>query len=336
MLAAKTLAAVDAAFIADGGAKFRVLQKECIGELTDAFSEKEETFRTHLGASTIGRPCARELWYNFHWATAPTFPPATLRLFNRGHLEEARFGAMLKMIGCEVWTHDAEGRQLRMHSASKHYGGSLDCVVVGLPDLPDGAAALGEFKTHSLKSFNNLVSEGVQKAKWEHWVQMCSYANSHNLEYCFYFAVCKDNDQLYAEILETDRTLAQRYAQRAQGIIESPEPLDRINSSPAWYQCKFCDHSRLCHGFQYPEINCRTCAHSTPLADGNWGCERFEVNLPEEKQLTGCAHHLYNPTMLNGIEVLAADPVAHTMTYRLPDGPEVTVGDGALSSEDLK
>lgn len=336
MLATKTLAAIDAAFLEDGGAKFRGLLKQCINDLTDAFSPEEDSFRTHLGASMIGRPCARELWYNFHWATKPAFPPATLRLFNRGHLEEARFVAMLKMIGCEVWTHTAEGTQLRMPSASKHYGGSLDCVVAGLPDLPEGTPALGEFKTHSLKSFNTLVSEGVQKAKWEHWVQMSSYANAHNLEYCFYFAVCKDNDQLYAELLEVDRTVANRYAQRALGIIESPEPLDRINSSPAWYQCRFCDHSKLCHDFKYPEINCRTCTHATALPDGNWGCERFAVNLPKEKQLVGCEHHIYNPTMLNGIEVLSANPKAFTMTYRRPDGSVIEVGDGKLASKDLK
>lgn len=334
MLATKTLAAIDAAFLEDGGAKFRGLLKQCIGELTDAFNTEEDSFRTHLGASTIGRPCARELWYNFHWATKPSFPAATLRLFNRGHLEEARFVAMLKMIGCEVWTHDTDGQQLRMHSASKHYGGSLDCVVVGLPDLPEGVAALGEFKTHSAKSFNNLVSEGVEKAKWEHWVQMCSYANSRHLEYCFYFAVCKDDDRLYAEVLPVDRSVAERYNQRALGIIESPEPLDRIHTSRAWYQCKFCSHNDLCHDFRFPEVNCRTCAHSTALPDGNWGCERFEVNLPKEKQLAGCDYHLFNPTMLNGIEVLGADPDKHTMRYRLPDGREV---DTALTpSAELK
>lgn len=326
MLATKTLAAIDAAFLADGGAKFRVLLKEAIGQLTDAFSEKEESFRSHLGASAIGKPCARDLWYSFHWAVKPTFPAATLRLFNRGHLEEARFVAMLKMIGCEVWTHDSDGGQLRMPSASKHFGGSLDCVVVGLPDLPEGVPALGEFKTHSAKSFNNLISEGVQKAKWEHYVQMNCYAYSRNLEVCAYFAVCKDDDRLYIEILPTDIATAQRYASRALGIIESPEPLDRINSSPAWYQCRFCSHTKLCHDFQYPEVNCRTCAHSTALPDGNWGCERFEVNLTKEKQLAGCEHHLFNPTMLNGIEVLAADPKAYTMTYRRPDGVVVEAG----------
>lgn len=335
MLATQTLASIDAALVADGGASFRGLLKGCFDSLTDAFDPKEEIFRRHLGASMIGKACARELWYNFHWTTAPKFPAAVIRLFNRGHLEEARFVALLKMIGCEVWTHDTDGGQLRMHSTSPHFGGSLDCVVVGLPDLPAETPALGEFKTHSAKSFNTLSSEGVMKAKWEHYVQMNSYAYSRNLQWCFYFAVCKDDDRLYAEIFETDATVAQRYAARAQGIIESPEPLDRINASPGWYQCKFCDHNKLCHDFRYPEVNCRTCAHSTPLPDGNWGCERFEVNLPKEKQLEGCGHHLFNPTMLNGIEVIAADAKAHIMTYKRPDGTTVTVGDGHLSSRDL-
>ena len=38
-----------------------------------------------------------------------------LRLFNRGHIEEARFIAMLLTIGMPVYQQDAEGKQFRIH-----------------------------------------------------------------------------------------------------------------------------------------------------------------------------------------------------------------------------
>src|SRR5208283_4628088 len=56
-------------------------------------------FRKHLGASDIGHQCERYLWYKFRWMCEPKFSGRMLRLFNRGHLEEARFIEWLEGIG---------------------------------------------------------------------------------------------------------------------------------------------------------------------------------------------------------------------------------------------
>lgn len=56
-----------------------------------------------LGASQIGRECERQLWYGFRWATmGEAFDGRMLRLFNRGHREEAVFVEELRGIGCDV------------------------------------------------------------------------------------------------------------------------------------------------------------------------------------------------------------------------------------------
>lgn len=333
-LATKTLAAIDAALEADGGAKFRGLLKEEIAKLTDAFSTKEESFRGHLGASSIGRPCSRELWYTFHWAKKPTFKGAVLRLFNRGHLEEARFSALLRLIGCEIWTHSPDGIQLRIHATSRHYGGSLDGIAVGVPDVAESLPVLVEYKTHNNKSFSNLLSEGVERAKWEHYVQMCCYGDSHNLTHALYLAVNKDNDQLYGEIVAIDRSVAQQHAKRAQEIIDCQEPPLKVNPSPGWYQCKFCDHYNMCHNFVYPEVNCRTCAHSTPTEDRGWVCELKNEPLTIPAQKAACERHIFNPSMLNGIQILQADGTS--MTYLRADGVTVRAGGTGMSSKALK
>lgn len=62
----------------------------------------ESGFRKHLGGSLIGRPCDRELWYSFRWATAKKHSGRILRLFDRGHLEEFRFIEYLESVGFEV------------------------------------------------------------------------------------------------------------------------------------------------------------------------------------------------------------------------------------------
>lgn len=318
ILATQTVAAIDKAIEVDGGAAFRVLQRSAFAALTDAFSPKEESFRSHLGISTIGRPCARDLWYSWHWCKKPTFNGRMLRLFNRGHLEEARFIAMLQLIGAKVWTTDENGKQFRVTSG--HYGGSMDAIALGLPEFPE-EPMLAEFKTHNDKSFRTLTQEGVMKAKWEHYVQMCVYGHAQGLTKALYLAVNKNDDTLHGEIIHIDPTVADRYNTRASSIITSPEPPQRINSSPGWYQCKLCNHRQMCHEFEMPERNCRTCAHSSPSDNAQWLCERHKTYLLASCE--ACPEYLVNPTILNGIEIIEASAAENWMKYKKADGTVV-------------
>ena len=93
--------------------------------------------RAHLGASMIGRPCLRQLWYNFRWWTAPNFPGRVLRLFERGHREEPWLADDMRAAGLTVETEDPEtGDQFRCSWAGGHFGGSGDGKVLGVPESP--------------------------------------------------------------------------------------------------------------------------------------------------------------------------------------------------------
>lgn len=72
--------------------------------------------RRYLGGSQIGGDCGRARWYSFHWGTqGKGFKPNTLRLFERGHLEEARFIKWLTMIGCKCREHDPKTIPILWH-----------------------------------------------------------------------------------------------------------------------------------------------------------------------------------------------------------------------------
>ena len=114
MLALKTMAAIESAIEQDQGGKFRQFLGQIIPHMADAYRGVDEGFRSHLGASLIGGECSREIWYGFRWVKKPKFSGRILRLFNRGHLEEARFIAMLLTIGCQVWQQDGHGKQYRI------------------------------------------------------------------------------------------------------------------------------------------------------------------------------------------------------------------------------
>jgi hypothetical protein len=210
-----------------------------------------------------------------------------VRLFNRGHLEEGRFVALLKMINCEVWQVDSAGKQFRMSAHGGHYGSAIDAVVRGCPDIPD-VAINGEFKTHGDKSFQKLKKVGVREAKLEHFIQMTEYMGFFKLPAALYLAVNKNDDELYAEIIHFDQNVYDAYFQRAEFIIFSPTPPEKLNPSPAFFTCKMCDHREVCHKGYSPERNCRTCNSSVPLPDGTWGCKRHMILLDKEKQIAGC------------------------------------------------
>lgn len=303
-IAVKTLEAIATTMRFDQGAKFRHYLRECMPLAEDAYTEDEGDFRAHLGASLIGRECPRELWFTFHWATLKRFEGQTLRLFNRGHLEEPRMVALLKMIGCTVYQYAAPGEQYRINGHNWHYGGSLDAVISGCPDIPT-EAILGEFKTHGDKSFQKLKSDGVMSSKWEHFVQCQQYMGKMRLPFALYMGVNKNDDELHAEIITFDPGVYQRYEARAGTIIEAREPPPRISDTPGFFKCKFCDHIQVCHLKKPPARNCRTCQWSLPVENGKWVCQQpihdaaygDNVPLSEADQLAGCQDYEVNPAI---------------------------------------
>jgi hypothetical protein len=273
-------------------------------------------FRDHLGASIIGKPCERALWYDFRWVTRPNFPGRILRLFETGELEEARLVRNLRRTGATVLDRDPEtGRQWRVEAHQGHFGGSLDAVAIGLIEAPKTWHVV-EFKTHGTKSFVGLRQKGVAAAKPQHWAQMQVYMHLTGLTRALYVAVCKDTDELHIERIRADGHAAERLLNKAARIIGTGRPPTRISEDPAWWECRLCDHHGVCHGDVAAEITCRSCLHSTPI-DGGWHCARFDRPLGRDEQHHACPKHLFIPDLVPGEPVDAGED---HVVYRLADG----------------
>jgi hypothetical protein len=293
MLATKTLQAIDAMLEADQGATYRQNLGRVIPYIGDAYRGADEGFREHLGASQIGKNCDRSIWYSFRWAVKPIFKGRMLRLFNRGHLEEARFIALLISIGVKVYQQDAQGKQYRISDCGGHFGGSGDGVGIGIPDLLASTPALLEFKTHGDKPFQKLKKEGVRKAKPEHFAQMQTYMRKMGLAVAIYGAVNKNDDELYLEIIYLETIAADLYLDRARTLIFLKTPPKKISESPGWYECKYCENYSVCHLGEEPAKNCRTCHFVSFQKNGTVACanpfsEHAKEALSKERQLQGC------------------------------------------------
>lgn len=256
--------------------------------------------RAYLGGSAIGEECERKLWYGFRWASVPTFDGRMYRLFQTGHLAEPRFIKDLRDIGVEVWERDPKtGRQFAFSDVYGHFRGNTDGMA---RKVPGGGARdhLLEFKTHSNKSFNDLVKKGVVESQPKHWIQMNTYMGWAKYDRALYGAQNKDNDDLHFERVHFDALEFAKTQAKAERIVFATLPPERLSNDPAFYKCKMCDHNQVCHGSRVPQKSCRTCVHITPTkeGDGAWHCARYDINPTHDQQLTGCMAHLPLPPLL--------------------------------------
>jgi len=282
----------------------------------DYEARQGDGFRDHLGASIIGKSCARALWYDFRWVTPARHSGRLLRLFETGQLEEDRLVRNLRATGATVLEVDPEtGRQFRVEAHSGHFSGSLDGVAIGILEAPKTWHVL-EFKTHGTKSFNERTARGVVLAKPQHAAQMQIYMHLMGLTRALYLAVSKDTDALHAERIEADPEAGQRLLARAGRIIDAARPPSRISEDPAWFECRLCPHQGVCHGEAAPVTTCRSCLHATPGKDG-WHCARHDQPLGAAQQRTGCRYHLFIPDLIPGDVIAVEDD---RVTYRLADG----------------
>ena len=284
---------------------------------------QDDAPRAHLGASVIGTECSRRQWYGLRWAMRQRFDGRLLRLFQTGHLEEPRFIEDLRAIGCEVRDRDAGGHQFTFSAIGGHFGGSLDAMVVGVPEASK-AWHVAEFKTHNAKSFADLQAKGVEKSKPQHHAQMQIYMRLADVERALYLARNKDTDELYSERVKLDTVDADKLLERARQIITASEPPEGVSRDPAFFLCKMCPFSAVCYGQQLPEANCRTCAHATAELDGDarWSCARWSADVPLEGQRQGCDEHRWIPALVAGqMEVQESDGAA--VTWRTAAGGEI-------------
>lgn len=293
-----------------------------------------EPARMYLGASSIGGPCERALWYSFRHASQPTFDGRMYRLFNRGHREEAVIFDELRAIGCDVRDHDENGRQWGFSDIGGHFRGHMDAAATGTPYAPKTWCVL-ECKTHNAKSFKDLCDKGLQTSKPQHYDQMAVYMGQFGMDRGLYYAVNKDTDAVYTEWVKFDKDRYETLMARARRVIESPVPPLRCSNDSSNYICKGCQSHAICHGTEAPAIGCRTCAHATPFldgADGHWYCEHPDVNygvarIDDERQRMGCEMHRYIPDLLERwAEYLGSDDGVDTCYRNKLTGNEFTNG----------
>lgn len=266
--------------------------------------------RPHLGASEIGAQCERALWYSYHHCKLPAFSGRMLRLFETGQREEERIIRNLRAAGLQVWDRGDDGKQIRFEMFGGKFAGSIDGIVLGIPEAPKTEHLL-EIKTSSDKNYKALIKTGVEKAKPLHFAQMMVYMGALDLKRALYIVVNKNDDSIYSERIEFHKPTYDLLINKAERIVTSDAPLERWES----FECRWCEYQKICNWEEMPEINCRTCAH--------WGAQRCKGYLY-------CANHIFNPHLVHSEAVDASEEEGWIL---YADGRRN--GPGYLSSEEM-
>jgi hypothetical protein len=265
--------------------------------------------RPHLGASQIGAQCERALWYSYHHCKLPAFSGRMLRLFETGKREEERIIRELRRAGVYVCDLGNDGNQIRFEMFGGRFAGSIDGMVVGIPEAPKTPHLL-EIKTANDKSYKQMLKNGVEHSKPLHYAQMQVYMGAVGLKRALYIVVNKNTDEIYSERIELNSKIYKQLIDKAERIVTSDFPLERCES----FSCRFCDFKAICEWDELPDINCRCCCHFGK-------CE----------QETVCTKHLWNPHL---IPVTATD-ASEDDNWILYENGVKNGGDG-LSSQEIK
>ena len=220
------------------------------------------------------------------------------RLFKVGHNAEPEIVKFFKETGWTIYDVDPARKdkplpQWKATDFDGHMTMYLDSIG-SHPTITGGKNVLLEYKTYNTKRFSALVNKpgGIPVNDDKYYAQVCIYLKHFDLPYCVFYAVNKNDSDVYIEIIERNDKEADHYLRRAEDIINSQSRPKKISNTATYWECKMCEFAGICHGSDMPDFNCRSCVNASPAPDGNWHCRVWGKEIPGEKEiLEGCASY---------------------------------------------
>lgn len=207
--------------------------------------------RPYLGGSVVGRPCEREIAYQFHGTPMDQgktgFSGQLYRIFDRGHKGEERVASYIRLAGFDLATEKQDGGQFGFYAMGGKFRGHIDGIVLGGP-LPLPYPMLWENKILNNKSWNDTFDNGVKASKPVYYTQMQIYMAYMELDNALFTAENADSCEIFSEVVPFDADHAQAMSDRAVRIVcsSSPEELARCAREPEDYRCRMCDFAKRC------------------------------------------------------------------------------------------
>ena len=216
------------------------IQKQIDNSILESSKRKKK--RDYLGASLIGDPCERKVWYNYN-IPKDIEDARVLRIFKLGQvIEDEIVVPMLKDAGFTVYEKDENGEQFGFKKDK--FAGHIDGVILGVPGVTKIPHLL-EIKSANNKRFNDFKKNGYRSSD-TYFAQIQIYMHYLKLEAALVCVYNKDTSELYFERIKYDETYALIIADKAFRILEAKTEPERAYKRSTDFRCRFCQYKEEC------------------------------------------------------------------------------------------
>lgn len=208
--------------------------------IDNAMVNNQDEVRTYIGASSIGNPCARSIWYRYNNYDAEPRSHKLLRTFAIGKKLEGVVLDCLEQAGLSLartW-YDLYDKDI------PEFQGHVDAVW--MDDVGNSKAIL-EVKTARDSSFNVFVKRGLKYWYPIYYSQVQSYMGMSGIHEAYVIALNKDTSDIHDERVIFDSIYYEDLKRKASFIMNSNEPPSKINGSPLYFVCRMCSFKEVCH-----------------------------------------------------------------------------------------
>jgi len=200
----------------------------------------DQEIRQYIGASGIGSPCERKIWYGYKGMPAMPTAPTMQRTFDIGHSLETLVLDYMQNAGCNMlrkaphtYFKDKDIPELQGHCDAIWYS-------------PVGTHII-EVKTARDSSFRVFVKGGLLKWYPVYYSQVQTYMGMSGIKDAYVIAINKDTSELHDEHVVFDPIHYDMLRAKALRLIQSDEAPEKINNSPLFYVCRNCQYKEICH-----------------------------------------------------------------------------------------
>jgi hypothetical protein len=240
--------------------------KQIPNEMFEAIT-RNRTERKYLGMSEAGHPCQRHVWYAFHRFTPVPIDGRTLLIFEFGDHIEQIIVRWLRGAGYRLENAYPE-RQLEFTALHGWLRGHCDGVIV-----IDGRKSLLECKSANKKKFQAFAMAGVKATYPIYYAQAQFYLRFAQLPSCLFVIMCKDNCEIYTELVPFDQAESDRLMARTAKIILADDvPAKEFEQSSI--DCQWCNYRLHCwdKAIQQDQ-SCMNCHYLKIQHDGLAQCQ---------------------------------------------------------------
>lgn len=233
-----------------GDPTLRVMERE-----VEKDRARKQERRDYLGASMVGDPCARKIWYQYNRFPAEETGFIGVVSAESGHYAEAATAARLRLVpGLVLHTHKEDGEQYGFSTFDGRFKGHYDGLLMGLIQAPR-ALHVWEHKDKDHKKFSdfqNCKEKYGEKNALENWDITYFGQAQVNMHYAkadrHYMTVSYAGARRYDSCrTEYQPEKAERLIDKAWKIINARSEPVRLSEKPDFFLCKFCKFREVCH-----------------------------------------------------------------------------------------